>query len=85
MSIKLINEQIADFLTTNDPEVMAIQGDWGIGKTYSWNKVLNECKADLSYSRYSYVSLFGVNSLEGLKYSIFENAIQKASIGTEPS
>lgn len=85
MSIKLIKEQIADFLTTNDSEVMAIQGDWGIGKTYTWNKVLNECKDRILYSRYSYVSLFGLNSLDGLKYSIFENAIQRGSIGTEPS
>jgi len=85
MSIELIREQMADFLTTNGPEVMAIQGDWGVGKTYNWNKVLFENQEHLSYSRYSYVSLFGVNSLDSLKYSIFENAIKTSSIGTEPS
>ncbi|ENZ7758328.1 P-loop NTPase fold protein [Klebsiella aerogenes] len=85
MSLEFIKKQIADFLSLDHPEVMAIQGEWGVGKTYSWNMALQENKDKIKCSRYSYVSLFGINSLDNLKYSIFENTIQKSSIGTEPS
>lgn len=66
---------------------MAIKGEWGVGKTFSWNKFLLEAKCQnmISASHYSYVSLFGISSLDRLKYSIFENAVSKDSIGHEPS
>jgi len=66
---------------------MAIKGEWGVGKTYSWNKFLLEAKGDnmISASRYSYISLFGISSLDKLKYSIFENAVPKESIGNAPN
>jgi hypothetical protein len=87
MSINVIKSQIKKFLATNTPEVMAIKGAWGVGKTYSWKKFLCEAKTDssIALNRYSYVSLFGVNSLEALKYTIFENIIGKDLIGTEAS
>lgn len=74
MSIETIKSVITNFLESETPEVMAIKGKWGTGKTYSWNKFLNEAKANnkISLKRYSYVSLFGVNSLDSLKYAIFE-------------
>jgi hypothetical protein len=44
-------------------------------KTYTWQTELDRARAAqaLELKRYSYVSLFGLNSLEGLKLSIFEN------------
>lgn len=85
MSLKFISEQISDFLCSSESEVMAIQGEWGIGKTFTWNKLLNENKNSLRFDRYSYVSLFGLSSLDGLKYSIFENTIPIDVIGQEPT
>jgi len=85
MSIEVIKKQIRCFLENTSPEVMAIKGDWGVGKTYSWKKFLKEYKTKISFDRYSYVSLFGVNSLEALKFSIFENVVKKELIGTEAS
>ena len=35
--------------------------------------------------KYSYVSLFGVTTLDQLKYSVFENTIKVAEVGHEPS
>lgn len=87
MSVEVIKDQIFQFLSSEQPEVMAIKGEWGVGKTYSWKKFLKEACAEkkLNLERYSYVSLFGINSLEAFKYTIFENVIKKEIIGTEAS
>jgi hypothetical protein len=104
MSIEIITKQINEFLKNDSseaPKVMAIIGDWGTGKTYTWNKLLEnwsksstdvgnwvekirkllttwrksstEMKDQYNFKQYSYVSLFGINSLEAFKWSIFEN------------
>jgi hypothetical protein len=85
MSIQLIEAQIRRFLATSEPEVLCISGHWGVGKTYAWNRYLKDAaeKDGIALKRYSYVSLFGVNSLEELKYSIFENSVKSSDIGVE--
>ncbi len=87
MSVEVIKDQIFQFLSSDRPEVMAIKGEWGVGKTYSWNKFLKEAcdENKLNLERYSYVSLFGINSLEAFKYTIFENVINKEIVGSEAS
>lgn len=85
MSIEVIKSQIDKFLSNETPEVMAIKGSWGIGKTYSWNKFLLEAKENsrITLKKYSYVSLFGINSLDAFKYAIFEHVVDRNLIGTE--
>lgn len=87
MSVEVIKDQIFQFLSSEQPEVMAIKGEWGVGKTFSWKKFLKEACVNnkVNLERYSYVSLFGINSLEAFKYTIFENVIKKEIIGTEAS
>ena len=87
MSLEVIKDQIFQFLSSGEPEVMAIKGEWGVGKTYSWKKFLKEAGSakKINLERYSYVSLFGINSLEAFKYTIFENVVQREIIGTEAS
>lgn len=87
MSVQVIKDQIFQFLRSSQPEVMAIKGEWGVGKTFSWKKFLKEAcdKNILNVERYSYVSLFGINSLDAFKYTIFENVIKKEIIGTDAS
>ncbi len=85
MSTEIVKEQIQRFLETDEPEIFSIKGDWGVGKTFMWNKFLESNKYSLSLDKYSYVSLFGLNSLSELKYAIFENSIKKGSIGLKPS
>jgi hypothetical protein len=77
MSTELVNSQIDKFLKSKTPEVLCIRGKWGVGKTYTWMKCLKEAQTSgqVALTCHSYVSLFGVNSLEELKFSIFENAI----------
>ncbi|PHM23273.1 hypothetical protein [Xenorhabdus budapestensis] len=82
MSIEVIKKQIFKFLSSDTPEVMVIKGEWGIGKTFSWKKFLAEAKAEnkIKLENYSYVSLFGINSLESLKYTVFENIVDRQLI-----
>lgn len=52
-------------------EAIALQGPWGVGKTYFWNNSIVPKLLDKPWKkRYSYVSLFGVNSLQELKVAL---------------
>lgn len=85
MSIQIVKSKIQEFLSSDNPEVIAIKGAWGVGKTYSWNKFLLHAKNKqiVALKRYSYVSLFGINSLDAFKYTIFEHVVSRDMIGTE--
>lgn len=87
MSTDTVKKVIKEFLTTDTPEVLAIKGKWGTGKTHTWESVLNEINNDnkLSLETYSYISLFGINSLDELKLKIFEQKVNKISIEKGPS
>ena len=83
MSLSFVRKNIMEFISYDLPEVMVIKGDWGVGKTYCWDECLRNTAREkkLALSKYSYVSLFGINSLECLKNSIFENVVYKNQIG----
>jgi hypothetical protein len=87
MSLSKVKTKISDFLSTNTPEVMAIKGAWGVGKTFTWDTLSEQAKnkKQIALKKYSYVSLFGINSLETFKSAIFENLISSDSIGTVAS
>lgn len=63
-----------DAFMQSDNSVLVIKGDWGVGKTFFWNKYYNENKSNLKQIVYSYVSLFGKNSLSDIKREIFHLA-----------
>lgn len=86
-SIKLLKDEINRFLASPEPEVLSIRGSWGAGKTFAWNRFLRSAKDKdvISLKRYAYVSLFGIQSLEELKYTIFESTVGSREIGTEPT
>ena len=74
-STAAVQNEIERFLRSTEPEVLCITGDWGVGKTYNWQLKLDQMRAKraVGLARYSYVSLFGINSLDSLKQSVFEN------------
>lgn len=84
MSITTIKKQINKFISHDTPEVIAIKGAWGVGKTYAWNEFLLNAKKrnQIALERYSYVSMFGINSLDAFKYAIFENVVNRDLIGS---
>lgn len=87
MSTKLVKDEISRFLASPEPEVLSIRGSWGAGKTYAWNRLLLSAKEDgpIALKKYAYISLFGVQSLEELKYAIFESTVESKEIGAEPT
>ena len=66
MSIRLIENEIHRSLATREPEVICIKGYWGVGKTFAWNRYLEQArnrKNGIALKHYAYVSLFGITSL----------------------
>lgn len=74
--------KILDAFLQSDNKVLVIKGDWGVGKTFLWNKYYNENKNNLNQVAYSYISLFGKNSLLDLKKDVFHfaTAIKKDKV-----
>jgi hypothetical protein len=87
VSIKLVENAIREFRSSSGPDVLCLSGRWGVGKTYAWNRYFKDAQGEdkIALKRYSYVSLFGIDSLAELKYSIFENTVQTKAVGSEPS
>jgi len=52
-----IKESIIGFLQNKNLKVLAIRGDWGVGKTYFWREKIIK-KIAIGQEFYSYVSLF---------------------------
>jgi hypothetical protein len=87
LSLNLVRKELRRFLCTSTPEVLCLKGKWGVGKTFLWNKVLVEIrdKDSIALNSYSYISLFGLDSLDQVRYAIFENSVSKRHIGVQPS
>jgi len=69
-----IRNSVDDFLDSDQPAAIVISGKWGRGKTHFWNSIVTERLRSKSVRvrKYSYVSLFGISSIEELKASIFQ-------------
>ena len=85
MSIKKVKKAIKEFLSNDAPEVLSIKGGWGVGKTFFWNLFIKSesvCKnPKYKFERYAYVSLFGISTIEELKFAIFEQTLDRSQIG----
>lgn len=83
VSISKINKAVEEFLLGNVPEVLSIKGGWGVGKTHFWTHFIKRRKQNNTYAfkHYAYVSLFGITTLDELKFSIFRNVVDKPFIG----
>lgn len=83
MSIENVRAQIARFLESEAAEVACVRGNWGTGKTYNWVEALKDAvaKKKVGRSKYAYVSLFGINSLEELKQEIIHQTIDVDQVG----
>lgn len=75
---RLIQQELIRFFKSTEPEVLCITGAWGVGKTFITNQIYQNLKEEkkLALNSYSYVSLFGCESFDGLKRQIFDNQEQ---------
>ncbi|WP_156313551.1 hypothetical protein [Erythrobacter sp. SG61-1L] len=87
MSLAVVEEEVRRFLSDKTPEVLCIKGKWGVGKTFGWRAFLRKARDDkkLALDSYSYVSLFGLNSLDDLRFALFERTVTGKNIGEDPT
>lgn len=69
-STALAKDEMTRFWTSDEAEVLCVHGDWGVGKTHAWNEVRKSTAP--KKTPYSYVSLFGLESIEAAKLAIME-------------
>ncbi|WP_372881420.1 P-loop NTPase fold protein [Psychromonas sp.] len=82
--MEFFEKNVFEFLNHNEKKVLVIKGKWGVGKTFTWAKIVEKYGKDLSLSNYSYVSLFGLEELKELQSGIFYNA-HPLNTGTKSS
>jgi hypothetical protein len=69
-----VKECLDVFLDSDSPGVVAIKGDWGAGKTYFVTNYLKN-RQQLREKLVSFVSLFGLTSIEDVRRQILPSAI----------
>lgn len=70
-----VSNFIIDFLCRSEKDIAAITGEWGTGKTFIWEKTIEETvqgKLKPSLRKIAYVSLFGLDTVDAVKLAIFE-------------
>lgn len=84
MTTSLARTTLSRFVTDKRPSAIALTGPWGSRKIFLWNDVVTTIakSSDPGFARYSYVSLFGLNSMADLKAALFENAVPPGSVQT---
>ncbi len=81
MSTEQVKNEILRFLKSKDKIALCLRGKWGVGKTFTWEALLETAFKDQTVkpTRYAYVSLFGLDSLKDIRRSIFENTLGAAA------
>ncbi|MCB9420607.1 MAG: hypothetical protein H6667_12440 [Ardenticatenaceae bacterium] len=68
-----LEKSLLHFLGDDAYKVAVLKGQWGVGKTYYWRTFLEKHKNKLDFRAYSYVSLFGSESISEVKRAVFSN------------
>lgn len=71
--VEKIEEKLLNLINQEDPFAIALTGEWGIGKTHFWKSFYKKNHNKFKTNKYSYISLFGIDSLESFKYQIAIN------------
>lgn len=69
-------------LSRPDPFICLIKGQWGVGKTFFIRKFVRECRDEIAKTNFSYVSLFGIASIDELVQAIFVNSVSTKTLDT---
>ncbi|AJC85855.1 KAP family P loop domain protein [Campylobacter sp. RM16704] len=79
-------DNIANFLDSNSKKCLAINGSWGIGKTYLWKQVENKLSEINADKKIVYIDLFGKESYKQILeeivfklYGTYNSITEKAS------
>ncbi|WP_100749947.1 P-loop NTPase fold protein [Psychrobacter sp. L7] len=69
-NVENLEKKLLDLIDTKSPFAIALTGEWGVGKTRFWKSFYEKNHTNLGVNKYSYVSLFGIESIEALKFEI---------------
>ncbi|WP_367109785.1 P-loop NTPase fold protein [uncultured Psychrobacter sp.] len=69
-NVENLEKRLIDLIDEESSFAIALTGEWGIGKTQFWKSFYEENHKNLGVNKYSYVSLFGIDSIEALKFEI---------------
>ena len=83
MSLNFVEDEVRRFLVSELPEVLAINGNWGVGKTFAWQQWVRRYRSEIALKQYGYVSLFGIENLTSLKLEIAQSVASTSLIGKE--
>ncbi|MDD2888721.1 MAG: P-loop NTPase fold protein [Aliarcobacter sp.] len=76
-----VNDRLKDLFKLDESFVIALNGEWGIGKTHFWNKFVEEnLTKKLVCKEVAYVSLFGKNTLSDIESDIVMQVSQTEKI-----
>lgn len=73
MSTAIVRSVIHRFMASESAGVLVLRGAWGVGKTHFWKSCISEHK-ESSRRSYSYVSMFGISTIQQLQLSVFISA-----------
>lgn len=73
--IKDAEDPITAKLKTNG-SIVLLDGSWGVGKTYRFQKIINKQLTDSGFD-VRYISLFGLKNTEQIRNEIYKSYIQK--------
>ncbi len=65
-----LEKRLVDLIDEESSFAIALTGEWGIGKTQFWKDFYEKNHKNLGVNKYSYVSLFGIDSIDALKFEI---------------
>ena len=69
-NVEKLEDKLLKLIDTDESFAIALTGEWGIGKTHFWNNFYERNHTNFKTKKYAYVSLFGIESLDSLKFEI---------------
>ena len=70
MSREVIRSVVTQFIDSSVPQVIAVTGAWGVGKTFALRTLIEAYAGQDSLKRYSYTSVFGAQSIQEIRTSL---------------
>ena len=69
-NVENLEKRLLELVNTDDSFAIALTGEWGVGKTYFWKNFCKKYRENFRVKKIAYVSLFGIDSLDALKFEI---------------
>src|SRR6266568_4308605 len=88
-SFDVVRQELLDLIKSKSRPVIALTGAWGTGKTFLWKSVDETLQSDKWASKTAartkriYVSLFGLTSVDELKWRLIANMAKEGESATK--